>query len=236
MSSDEALTQPLTEPVIAGIAVMQPRVNLLPQRVKDRRSMQGRRRGSAVLVVCALVVVGLAYAGLAAYQQVLDDRLDARSDTQQQLLAEQRSHSEIAGILDETTLVEQRLEALLADDVAPAALVRELRAALPDGSTLTGLVFSIPGADGTESSAPGGASATLDGSGETAIGQIEITGTGRTQSEILAYSEKLETITGLRTPYLLSTRTLDDARGNSFSIRVTITDQARSLRYAGESE
>ncbi|MFP3822051.1 hypothetical protein SB658_25480, partial [Bacillus sp. SIMBA_008] len=85
----------------------------------------------------------------------------------------------------------------LTDDVAPAELTRALRAALPDGSTLTGLNFSIPGADGAESSAPGGASAELDGSGEIAIGQIEITGTGRNQREILAYSEQLEQIAGL---------------------------------------
>jgi len=235
MSFDDALTQPLTEPVIAEPAPMQPRVNLLPQRVKDRRSMQGRRRGSIMLVVGALVAVGVAFGGLTAYQQVLEDRLDSRLDTQQELLAEQRTHAEIAGILDQTRLVEQRLADLLGDDVAPAELTRGLRAALPDGSTLTGLNFSIPGADGAESSAPGGASAALDASGEIAIGQIEITGTGRTQSEILAYSAKLEEVAGLRLPYVVSTRTLDDARGNAFTMRVTITEQARSLRYAGEN-
>src|SRR5690606_3811137 len=123
---------------------------------------------------------------------------------------------------------ERRLTELLSDDIAPADLTRALREALPDGSTLTGLSFSIPGADGTESSAPGGVSAKLDGSGETAIGQIEITGTGRTQREILAYSENLEQVTGLRLPYVVSTRTLDDARGNAFVLRVTVTDQART--------
>ncbi|GGF36280.1 hypothetical protein GCM10010922_09300 [Microbacterium sorbitolivorans] len=232
MSLDDALT----EPVNAGFAVMQPRVNLLPQRVKDRRSMRGRRRGSIMLVIISLIVVGLAYGGLTAYQQVLEGRLDSRLDTQQELLAEQRSHAEIAGILDETQLVERRLEELLADDIAPAEITRALRDALPDGSTLTGLTFSVPGADGAESSAPGGASAALDGSGEVAIGQIEITGTGRNQREILAYSEKLEQIAGLRLPYIVSTRTLDDARGNAFTLRVTITDQARTGRYAGENE
>lgn len=232
MSLDDALT----EPVIADFAVMQPRVNLLPQRVKDRRSMRGRRRGSIMLVVVSLLVVALAYGGLTAYQQVLEARLDSRLDTQQELLTEQRSHAEIAGILDETQLVERRLEELLVDDIAPAEITRALRDALPDGSTLTGLTFSVPGADGAESSAPGGASAALDGSGEVAIGQIEITGTGRNQREILAYSEQLEQIAGLRLPYIVSTRTLDDARGNAFTLRVTITDQARTGRYAGENE
>jgi Tfp pilus assembly protein PilN len=222
--------------VNAGFAVMQPRVNLLPQRVKDRRSMRGRRRGSIMLVVISLIVVGLAYGGLTAYQQMLQARLDSRLDTQQELLAEQRSYAEIAGILDETQLVEHRLEELLVDDIAPAEITRALREALPDGSTLTGLTFSIPGADGAASSAPGGASAALDGSGEIAIGQIEITGTGRSQREILAYSENLEQIAGLRLPYVVSTRTLEDARGNAFTLRVTITDEARTGRYAGENE
>lgn len=232
MSLDDALT----EPVIADLAVMQPRVNLLPQRVKDRRSLRGRRRASIMLIVASLAVIGLVYGGLSAYQQVLEARLDSRLEMQQELRAEQRSHTEIAGLLDETQLVERRLEELLTDDVAPAELTRALRAALPDGSTLTGLNFSIPGADGAESSAPGGASAELDGSGEIAIGQIEITGTGRNQREILAYSEQLEQIAGLRLPYVVSTRTLDDARGNAFTLRVTITDQARTGRYAGENE
>ena len=231
MSFDDSRTQPLTEPVIAGIALMQPRVNLLPQRVKDRRSMRGHRRLAVLIVAGAVVVVAVAFGTLAGYQGLMQQRLDDRTETQLELLAEQRSHAEIAGILDSTRLVEQRLGRLLTDDVAPAELMRQMRDALPEGSTLTGLNFSLPGADGAESSAPGGASATLDESGEVAIGQIDITGTGRTQSEIKAYSDHLAEITGLRLPYVVSTRTLDDARGNAFTMRVTVTDQARSLRF-----
>src|SRR5690606_33006158 len=104
MSLDDALT----EPVIADLAVMQPRVNLLPQRVKDRRSLRGRRRVSITLIVASLAVIGLVYGGLSAYQQVLEARLDSRLEMQQELRAEQRSHTEIAGLLDETQLVERR--------------------------------------------------------------------------------------------------------------------------------
>ncbi|MFP3422611.1 hypothetical protein R0K19_24895, partial [Bacillus sp. SIMBA_161] len=85
-------------------------VNLLPQRVKDRRSLRGRRRASITLIVASLAVIGLVYGGLSAYQQVLEARLDSRLEMQQELRAEQRSHTEIAGLLDETQLVERRLE------------------------------------------------------------------------------------------------------------------------------
>ncbi|WP_156760502.1 hypothetical protein [Microbacterium karelineae] len=232
MSTSDDTTDLLpVAPSVGSPLVRQPRVNLLPGRVRDVRAVRGRRRGALLLVLLAVVLVGAGYAVLVAAQQTADAELRERLDTRDALLVEQRAHADVAGILDDARLVDARLGELLVDDVAAADLVAAVRDALPDGSTLTGISLSVPGADGAGTSAPGGASAELDASGETAIGIVEISGTGRTQTEIRAFSEALGEVTGLRVPYLVSARALDDARGNAFTMRATLTEAARTERF-----
>lgn len=213
-----------------------PRVNLLPTRVRDAHAAKRMRISAIALVGFAVLLVGAMFGVGVVHQGMADNALSAQTDRQTALLAEQRGYAEIAGILDDTRLAETRLADLLADDVAPAQLTLALREALPDGSTLTGIRVTTPGADDGGTSAPGGPSATLDDSGETAIGVIELTGTGRTQTEVDAYIAAIAEIDGLRVPYLQSTRSLDDDRGLAFTARATVTDVARTGRFATGDE
>lgn len=208
------------------------RVNLLPPQVAERRRADTIRTLSLFAVVLATVLVATGFVTVLLINNAAAARLDVVQDRNDTLLAEQRSYSEVSGILGEIATAQTQLTALLADDVSPAAVTRAIRDAAPPGLAVTSITLTVPGV-GTEGAA-GAASGALDDSGLEQLGRADITGSAPDQVAIAAYLAALGEADGFAVPYVVSVRSIEGV--TEFTAQVTITSDARTLRFAEEGE
>jgi Tfp pilus assembly protein PilN len=178
------------------------------------------------------VLVGVAALTVVLLNTADQGRLQVAQTTNDALTAEQRSYSEVAGIINEISGAQAQLEVLLADDVSPSVFARQLREAAPAGVSVTGLTFTVPGTS-TDGTVAGASSSALDDSGLTQLGRIDITGTATDQAAIAAYLQAMVGIEGMTVPYLVSSRTVDGS--TEFTAQATLTSEARSGRFAPET-
>jgi hypothetical protein len=179
-------------------------------------------------VACAVLVVGLGAAATTLARIGAESRLESATSTNTQLIAQQRTHSDVSSILGETAGVDDQLSTLLADDVSASTVVESLRGAATDGVVVSSVALDLSGV----TDAAAGGSSTLDDSGVAHLGSFDLTGTAPDQRTAAAYVDKLAALKGVVVPYLVSTRVSTTGPGIEFTLKGTLTAALRTDRFA----
>jgi hypothetical protein len=183
-------------------------------------------------MICAVLVVGLGVAATTFARVTAEGRLEAANATNAQLIAEQRTHSDVSSVLSESAGIDDELAQLLADDISPTEVVQALRGAATDGVLVSSVSLDLAGAP--DAAATG--SSTLDDSGVDHLGSFDLTGTAPDQRTMAAYVDKLAAIKGVVVPYLVSARQSTTGAGIEFTLKGTLTADLRTARFAEETK
>jgi Tfp pilus assembly protein PilN len=231
----------LTE-VLAGVrpagdrseptAWVAPRVNLLPPSTISRRAVRRAKRGGALGVAAALLVVAGSWAVGAAQASTAQDEVDTALARTSALQAQQAQYAAAPQTLRALRATEDARATAMAQDVSWAAFVGTLSAALPAGAWLDGVQATLTTDDA--STAPA-VDATAGASGAAADeGSITITARSTSYEDVAAYLDALATVPGVADAYLM-TATMDSAQAVpvvSFTITAQVTDAALTHRFA----
>jgi hypothetical protein len=203
-------------------------VNLTPPQLVSQRRVRTVRK--LVAIGLGLVVLGCgagyytaardksnaenAYASVQAQGSQLKADLDKYTDTT-------KLQSAVAG-------VRGQISSVMSGDVATDALIAEIRAALPGDMTIQQAAVTVSQA---------GVAAVPDTTGATGlsdpryprIGDIALTGTGQTLSDVSEFVTKLQTLRGLVD--VVPTSNAAGKTGVQWSITLGFTDQLRTHAF-----
>jgi hypothetical protein len=200
--------------------------SLLPDEIVAAR--QARRTRGWVVVVVA-VVAGLC-AGWFVYahnqKQDAQTELEAATTAVANLQNDQRGYGPIVKVNSDTSLINEQLAKVMANDLDWAALLDTLRSAgRPSGIT-------IDGVNGTLKSAGDTAATTALPGATTAIsvGSLVVTGSGPDKKAVAAYVDALGKQTVVANPYVTSVASADGG-GVTFSLRVDIASASLCGRF-----
>lgn len=205
-----------------------------PEVIASRQLRVIRRRGVSALIgivlLCALVY---GFAVIQSHRAA--NSLAAEQTKTTQLQAAQSKYAEVTKIQGSVADVKRQLSVLMADDVAYAGLIEQLRAGLPPGMTIGELTVTVDTGKTSSSASSGSAgAATLDASGRKHIGTITISGTGQALSDTSSYVDQLRKIRGVVEPYPLTNKAKPP--GTEYSLQLTLTDELLTHKYdAGKS-
>lgn len=200
--------------------------NLTPPELLDKRSLAALRRriAAAVLVCVVLIVAGYAF-GRTRISSA-EDELHAAQSRAAALHVQQAKYSRVTLTKTQIAQIHQQLSVVLQRDVDLGPLLGRLDTVRPNGVTLTG-------ADLTVDTGAAGASMTgsLDGSGLTHIGKVQLTATGRQLTDASAYAVALAKVPGV-VDVLPTSNATQNGAGTEFTITFSLTSKALSGRYA----
>jgi len=210
-----------------------PRVNLLPPGVISRRAVRRAKRGGALGVAAALLVVAGSWAVGAAQASTAQAELDTAVARTSALQAQQAQYAAAPQTLRALRATEDARATAMAQDVSWAAFVGTLSAALPAGAWLDGVQATLTTDDASTAPAAD-ATAGVPGS----EGSITITARSTSYEDVAAYLDALGTVPGVADAYLM-TATMDSAQAVpvvSFTITAQVTDAALSHRFAQNAD
>lgn len=114
----------------------EPRVQLLPQSVRDRARAAATRRRLAMVVVLAVVVVGGGYAYALMRNVTAQVQLELARQATQEVLAEQAQYSEGTRAAALVTGIRAAQQGVTANEITWDEVLDSIRAMLPEGTTL----------------------------------------------------------------------------------------------------
>lgn len=205
--------------------------NLMPPELTNARRLKALRKLMAAGLLALVAILAGGYYLAASENSNASADLAAVADRTTQLQAESRSYSDVVAIQAAVRQVQDRIAQLLAGDVDVAALMGELRAALPETMTIDQETITISPA-GVAGADSGSATGGLDTSGLPRIGTITITGTGQTMDDLPDYVDRLQRVPGLVEVLPLANTASDgDTPGTEFSISIGLTDELLTHRF-----
>ncbi len=147
-----------------------------------------------------------------------------------QLQATSRKYTGITKIQGTVTDVQAEIAKLMSADVDLVQLMGQIRASLPASMTIKqeSVTISLAGAAsaGTAGSTSG---AGLDTSGRAHIGNVTISGVGKTLDDLSIYASKLAAIPGIVD--VVPTSNVADETGVQYSLQFVLTDKLLSHRF-----
>lgn len=205
--------------------------NLMPPELANARQLKFLQRLMAAGLLALLVICAGGYYLAESENSSASADLVAVADRTTQLQAESRSYSDVVAIQAEVRQIRDRISRLLGGDVDVAALMGELRAALPETMTIDQetITISPAGAAGADS---GSATGGLETSGLPRVGTVTITGTGQTLDDLPDYVDRLQRVPGLvEVLPLANTASGGDPPRTQFSISIGLTDELLTHRF-----
>lgn len=197
--------------------------DLTPPELINARQLTVVRR--FIFTGLALLLV-LCVGGYALARQHESDAATERDAQQLHRIELQRDASQYAGITKlqvTVTQIQTQIATVMVSDIDVAKLLGQVRSRLPSGMTITqaSILLTAGGADATA----GG----LDASGRARIGNITISGAGRTLLSLATYVDSLSGITGVVDVIPLSNAA--GLGGMQFSLSLGLTDELLSHRF-----
>lgn len=202
-----------------------PRVNLLPQEILDKRSVQSTRVAALGMVATsALCVVGWAVWANADAAKANDELAVVQTQT----VAINRSISELSHIprfVESIDKARQSRTAAMSNDILWYKFFNDLAAAASDSVWLKTMTMSINKVASSDPLAPPG------------VGSIAVTGQGRAHTDVADWLDKLDNTTPFSNPvFSNSTMSVEGNAGNqkpivNFTSTASIVPSALSGRY-----
>jgi Tfp pilus assembly protein PilO len=205
--------------------------NLLPPEIVAARRARVVRK-IVIIVLAALLVLGAAGYFL-AYKQKQDASSDlaaAQAQTEQ-LHVQQHKYDEVVEITGEVAQVASKISTLFATDVDFPHLLNELVAKAPKSGEITQLAVALQGGPTVSGQASTSSQPTvaLDPTGQTPVGNVTITGTAGSMSEVAAYVNALARVPGVI--YVYPTSQQADGGTVTYALALTLTDKVYSHHY-----
>lgn len=221
------MTQPAVQAEVRlPLAVVLPRVNLLPPEIEVRRRFRRVQSGLGGAVVAAVGLVALLYVGAAGSVGDAQAGLDAATATHSQLQAESAKYRDVTAVYARAAAADRMLTQAMGEEVRWSRFLYALSLSVPDNVWVKNVTFTqTPSAV----AAPGAAAGTA-GAG---IGTATFAGVGFGHDDVAVWLESLAGQKGYANPYFSnSTEALVGARKVvNFTSTATITPQALSLAY-----
>ena len=226
------MTAVLTKPVIPSQWGTMPGWNvvadLTPPELINTRFLAVLRRRIVVALVAVVVLCAAGYVYATSQANAASDAADAASaDT----VALQQAANKYVGISQIQAAVDGirgQVAQVMADDVDVPSVVSAVRGALPNTMSIQSMTLTITALAGTGTPAAPGA-AGLDASGQTVIGTVTMTGSGRTLDDLPTFVDKLSAIPGVIN--VLPSSNQVNAGVAEFSVSLSLTDKLYSHRY-----
>lgn len=201
--------------------------NLMPPELISSYRLR-RLRERIMLAVCLVALfaaAGFAYGFWRSHEA--DQELSSAQAQTSVLQHQADQYGSVTRIQGSVDQVRARLAGLLTGDVDVSTLIGQLRGAAPSGVAISALTVTIDDAAGT---ATGGAPATsLDMSGATHIGTVEIDGTGRSIDDLPKFVDAVAGLAGVVD--VLPTSNATQAVGTKFTLTFTLTDHLLTHRF-----
>ncbi|MFM9877194.1 MAG: hypothetical protein ACKVOG_05005 [Rhodoglobus sp.] len=118
----------------------EPRVNLLPPEVAQRKKARSARRGLVALVILVLLAVAGGYAFAAVQVELARAELAAAQARTAELLGEQLKYSEVTAVGGQVLGVTSARTVAVSTEVLWNDLYKLIRDRLPEGTTLASLI------------------------------------------------------------------------------------------------
>jgi Tfp pilus assembly protein PilN len=199
-----------------------------PELITLRRVAVLRRRiVIGLLVVLAVVILG--YAAALLGQHRASDEAAAANDETISLSQAAARYASITKAETTVALLNSQVAALMQGDVDVAAMLADIRAALPATMAISNISMTLGG------DAPGSGTVGLDATGGTQIGTLTLSGTGRSLDDLPAFVDRLSRVKGM-VDVLPTSNTL--VKGTAeFNVTASLTDALYTHRYdASHSE
>lgn len=203
--------------------------DLTPPELVDSRQLKLLRRLIAIAVSVVVVLCGAGY-GLALMKHSSAssamDRANTRTAQLQRDLGKYAGITQIKGNIAQVTA---KVATLMKGDVAFDTLLAEIDSALPNTMAIKQLTVTLVTA-GAVAAGAGSASSGVQ-TGQTRIGTVTLTGSGRTLDDLSTYVEHLALIPGVIN--VLPTTNMANATGTGtdFSLTFDLTDKLYSHRF-----
>jgi len=161
----------MSKKAVQTVAVIVPRVNLMPRAEVERRQQAALLRRWGWGVVAALVIVALVGAGCFTLKWVADQALGVQQERSTTLLTQLASMSKVSSALAAEAQLESFSTEASAENVGWAQTLKSLDAVLPKGVAMTGFDL-VPGAQpvkGTDTHLAAGLAGQLTMTSGTAV-------------------------------------------------------------------
>jgi Tfp pilus assembly protein PilN len=205
-----------------------PRVNLLPVEILEGRRFRRTQLGLGVAILGTVLVAG--GATYLAQRSVSDanHQLASSQARVSSLQIEQKRYAAVPEVIAEVDAANKARTLALGTDVLWYRYLNNLDGARPSGVQLTGFTVTLSAAPTTST-----AVASANPLSPTGLGSITFSGTAKQYSDISAWLEALNKITGLSAAALASAAA--DEAGHTFSSSAVVDSDALSGRYEKEA-
>ena len=198
-----------------------------PELIAARRLGVIRKIMSVCLI--ALLVVILLVLGFVTFKA--RDAASALGDEQvrtTQLQSQQNRYSAVTQLRQTIDSVNKQLAVLMGADVDISTAMAKVRAAAPAGTGLNDVEISV-NSSGAAAAAAARSSISLNTNGHQPIGNVKLTGTGKSIAALADYVAALQQIPGV----VDVVPTTNDSAGTSvqFTLSLTFTDEVLSHRF-----
>jgi Tfp pilus assembly protein PilN len=210
-----------------------PRVNLMPPEVAQARAMRRVQMVLGGVGVGAVALVGLLYVSASHSVSAANSDLEAAKSRTTQLNTQVAQYSQVTSTINAANAAQAQLALAMGDEVRYSQLLNDLSLAIPSTVWLKTLSFTAAGAPGTAGAA-GTTAFTGVPDGATAIGQMQVSGTGFSHNDVALW---LEALAGLNktygNPYFTSSTEalIGPRRSVNFSSTAVLLSTAESHRY-----
>ena len=210
-----------TRLVLGGV----PRANLLPPEVGLAAKARSLHRVLSVVVVAAMVVVGLGYAGATLRASQAQSGLDAENARTTSLLAEQAKYVEVRSVNNTLRLTTAARQVGASTEINWQAYLQSIQASLPAGTTVTDFT-AASGSPWVAFVQP-----TVPLQGER-IAELVFTATSPSLPDVQAWLNALRTLKGFVDASPGTVQLQEDDGTYEVKITMHISQEALSNRFA----
>jgi Tfp pilus assembly protein PilN len=209
------------------IAVVAPRVNLLPPEVMELRAVRRLALGLAGAVALCAVGVGGGFLYSARAEAPAQADLNSATSTHAGLVQQQQALAPAQVTQQQLLTTQKSLAAAMGNEVLWSRYLDNLRLKRPDGIRFSQVALQ-PVVGGASTASPSGATATTVPT--SGIASLSITGTASSSPAVAALLDQLATIHGFTNVYLTSTSS-DSPPLVTYTVTASVTADALSHRY-----
>jgi hypothetical protein len=204
--------------------------DLTPPEILTARRARTVRRLVLVALVGVLVLCAGASVLAVLHTGSASSALDAEQAQTASLRAQQQRYAEVIRVQGSLGSVRAQLGSLLADDVDFGALASAVDGARPTAVRLSQVTAVLTLVAGPGAPAAPSGLGSLDSSGRRHLGNLTITGTAGSLSDVARYTDRLAAVRGAVAANPVSEQRT--AGGVHFTIELSLTDALLTGRYA----
>ena len=201
-----------------------PQANLLPPEVGLAAKSRAMRRNATGLIVLAVLLVVVAYAGISVLALAAQVQLDAANTRTHELIAEQGKYSEVKQVTTMLATAEAAQQVGTSTEIDWKAYLTDIQNSLPAGTLVTNVVAetATPITPFAQPSVP------LQGD---RIGELRFTATSTSLPDVEKWLEALAKLTGYVDASPGSVTLNLDANNYEVTITMHVNKDALLLRY-----